>query len=387
MQFFIPKNIKFVLDTLHKSGYDAFLVGGCVRDILLGNTPHDFDITTSALPQEVESLFERTVSTGIKHGTVTVITDGTPVEVTTFRTESGYSDCRRPDKVEFVTDVKYDLSRRDFTVNAMAYNEYDGLIDLFGGKSDLENKMLKAVGNPEERFKEDALRILRLYRFAAVLGFRIENSTQNGAIKFIDSLKSVSAERIFTELSKAVCGNNPEALAPFIKAGGLEFLNIVNSENLSLLKLLNKKSELRLFAFLHLTNADIKYTLDYLKASNSDKKYCFTLFELIKIKIPKSKTEIKELLRNFGKEEFLDYLEFSATVLGKEIKTAKALFDEILSRNEPYLISHLALDGNDLKDLNICGKEIKNTLDFLICEVSKNPSLNSKENLINLILK
>jgi tRNA nucleotidyltransferase (CCA-adding enzyme) len=387
MQFFIPKNIKFVLDTLHKSGYSAFLVGGCVRDMLLGNTPHDFDITTSALPHEVESLFERTVSTGIKHGTITVITDGTPVEVTTFRTESGYSDCRRPDKVEFVTDIKYDLSRRDFTVNAMAYNEYDGLIDLFGGKADLKNGVLKAVGDVEKRFEEDALRILRLYRFASVLSFKIDPLTEKGAIKFIDSLKNVSPERIFTELIKAVCGDNTHALTPFIKSGGLKFLNIENCENLNQLSRLNKSSALRLFSFLYLCKADVKGSLDYLKASNYEKKYCLNLLELSKSELPKTKSEIKGILRKFGREVYLDYLTFTSAILNEETKIQRELFGEIEKNGEPYLIGHLSVDGNDLKALNIQGKEISDTLNLLVLEVSKNPTLNTKENLINLCLE
>lgn len=387
MQFFIPKNINSVLKALNSAGFDAFLVGGCVRDMLMGIPPHDFDITTNALPTEVEALFEKTISTGIKHGTVTIISDSAPVEVTTFRTESGYTDSRRPDKVEFVSDIKYDLSRRDFTVNAMAYNEYDGLIDLFGGKADLENKLLKAVGDPEVRFCEDALRILRLYRFSSVLGFKIEKNTELGAIKFAQKLKNVSAERIFTEISKAVCGDNPEALAPFINSGGLKFLGIDFCKDLNLLKGLTKKSELRLFAFLYLTRCDIKAVLDSLKASNYEKKYCLALMELSEGKMPESKAEIKEILRNFGENEFLDYLEFSKVVLKNPTDTLKALFDEIIKNAEPYLISHLKVDGNDLKALGFSGKEIKITLDRLIFEASKNPPINKKESLIKLVLE
>ncbi len=181
--FKIPQNALLVINRLTQNGYKAYIVGGCVRDILLDKTPHDFDITTNAKPNEIISLFEKTVPTGIKHGTVTVILRDEPIEVTTFRTDRDYTDNRRPDNVTFVDDLKEDLARRDFTVNALAYNKTEGLKDFFGGQDDLQNKILRAVGNPEKRFREDALRILRLFRFASTLGFSIEEQTLNDAIK------------------------------------------------------------------------------------------------------------------------------------------------------------------------------------------------------------
>jgi len=211
--FEIPQAQEFIINRLAQNGHKAYIVGGCVRDILLGKTPDDYDITTSATPQEIITLFEKTIPTGIKHGTVTVVVDGTAVEVTTFRTENGYTDNRRPDEVNFVSDIKEDLSRRDFTINAMAYNKQEGLIDLFDGRADLENKILRTVGNSEKRFKEDALRILRLFRFASVLGFQIEESTLHSAIENAHLLENVSRERIFTELKKAIKGENFEGHA------------------------------------------------------------------------------------------------------------------------------------------------------------------------------
>ena len=177
----IPKKQEYVLNTLRQNGYEGYIVGGCVRDSLLGLTPNDYDVTTNATPDVVQSLFPKTAPTGIAHGTVTVIIEKEPIEVTTFRSESGYSDSRHPDVTRFETDIKYDLSRRDFTVNAMAYNNEKGLIDLYGGSQDLKNKFLRAVGNPQKRFGEDALRILRLFRFASQLGFTIEKETLNAA--------------------------------------------------------------------------------------------------------------------------------------------------------------------------------------------------------------
>ena len=189
----IPENAARVIDRLTQNGYEAYIVGGCVRDSLLGLTVSDFDITTSAKPEKVIELFEKTVPTGIKHGTVTVMIGNEPIEVTTFRTEGVYNDSRHPEDVEFVSDIREDLSRRDFTVNAIAYNEKTGIVDLFGGMSDLENKILRAVGDPEKRFREDALRILRLFRFASQLGFEIEENTLNSALSLKDGLENISS--------------------------------------------------------------------------------------------------------------------------------------------------------------------------------------------------
>ena len=203
--FKIPKKIEYVLKTLNKNGFEAFIVGGCVRDMLLGKTPSDFDITTSALPTDIEHLFEKTVPTGIKHGTVTVIIDNSPIEVTTFRCDGDYNDNRHPEKIEFVSDIKEDLARRDFTVNALAYNEAVGLVDFYNGQDDLRNKILKAVGNPNKRFEEDALRILRLFRFSSVLDFSIEENTLNAALAKGHLLKNrkLLEDYFFQALAKA----------------------------------------------------------------------------------------------------------------------------------------------------------------------------------------
>ncbi|MEE1185167.1 MAG: hypothetical protein UHX92_03715, partial [Acutalibacteraceae bacterium] len=175
--FHLPEKIEYVINRITDSGFEAFIVGGCVRDMLMGKTPNDFDITTSATPEEIQNIFEKTVPTGIKHGTITVVLEGEPIEVTTFRCDGDYNDCRHPEKVEFVRSIEADLSRRDFTVNAIAYNPTKGIVDLFGGIEDINSKILRAVGNPEKRFCEDALRIMRLFRFSSVLSFEIEEKT------------------------------------------------------------------------------------------------------------------------------------------------------------------------------------------------------------------
>lgn len=387
MQLFIEKNIKFVIDSLYANGFEAYLVGGCVRDLLMGKTPHDYDIATNALPCDVEKIFEKTVLTGAKHGTVTVIIDKTPVEVTTFRTEGEYTDFRRPDTVEFVSDIKYDLSRRDFTINAMAYNEKSGLIDLFGGKEDLKNKILKTVGDSKIRFHEDALRILRLYRFSSTLNFKIEKDTENWAIDSVNLLKNVSAERIFAELTKAVLGDNTTVLKSLISANALGFLKIHRFENLEKISLLPKDAYLRLFAFLHLTSSDIKSSLTLLKASNLQKKYCINLEEMLNAKTPTKKIEIKAFLGKYSLKEFSDFLVFIETVLGIDTTNQKNLLNEIIKNKEPYLISDLKVNGNDLKKLGYSGSDIKAKLEELLNLVCENPKLNQRENLIELISK
>ena len=202
-----------LLDTLHRAGYAAYVVGGCVRDSLLGLTPHDWDLCTSALPQQVMELFgaQRCIPTGLQHGTVTVKQSGALYEITTFRTEGTYTDGRHPDEVHFVPDVREDLARRDLTINAMAYNEKEGLVDPFGGQADLQSGIVRAVGVPRQRFTEDALRILRLYRFAARFGFSIDPPTAQAAQELCAHLDCVSVERIEEELAKLLSAPAPAA--------------------------------------------------------------------------------------------------------------------------------------------------------------------------------
>ena len=202
-----------LLDTLHRAGYAAYVVGGCVRDSLLGLTPHDWDLCTSALPQQVMELFgaQRCIPTGLQHGTVTVKQSGALYEITTFRTEGTYTDGRHPDEVHFVPDVREDLARRDLTINAMAYNEKEGLVDPFGGQADLQSGIVRAVGVPRQRFTEDALRILRLYRFAARFGFAIDPPTAQAAQELCAHLDGVSVERIEEELAKLLSAPAPAA--------------------------------------------------------------------------------------------------------------------------------------------------------------------------------
>lgn len=204
IDIYVDKGAKFILDTLNLSGYSAFVVGGCVRDSIMRRTPNDWDITTDAEPEDIIRIFKKTLPTGIKHGTVTVFVKKQGYEVTTFRLDGEYKDSRHPSSVEFTHDVREDLSRRDFTINAMAYSHRDGIIDCFGGVDDISNKIIKCVGSPKKRFEEDALRILRAIRFSAKLGFSIDDDTIRGMIDARDGLKNISFERICSEFEETV---------------------------------------------------------------------------------------------------------------------------------------------------------------------------------------
>ena len=212
MKMNIPEPARKIIDRLNEHGYEAYVVGGCVRDMILKREPGDWDITTSALPEQVKALFRRTVDTGIQHGTVTVMIEKEGFEVTTYRVDGEYHDGRHPEKVTFTRSLEEDLKRRDFTINAMAYHPEHGLVDLFGGMEDIDKKIIRCVGNPVERFTEDALRMLRAVRFSAQLGFEVEENTKAALSRMSGNLEHVSAERIQTELVKLLVSTHPDYL-------------------------------------------------------------------------------------------------------------------------------------------------------------------------------
>ena len=225
----LPEHVELIIKTLEEAGFEAYAVGGCVRDSLLGREPEDWDITTSALPAEIKETFRRTVDTGIEHGTVTVMMKNASgglsgYEVTTYRVDGEYRDSRHPDHVEFTASLEEDLKRRDFTINAMAWRPSTGLTDLFGGPEDLERRTIRTVGLPDERFNEDALRILRAVRFAAQIGFTIEEETLSAICRHAERLSHISRERIYAELTKLLCGKYPERAALLKRTGMLPFM-------------------------------------------------------------------------------------------------------------------------------------------------------------------
>ena len=219
MKIILPEKVYHIISVLEKAGYEAYAVGGCVRDSLLGRKPKDWDITTNALPEEVKGLFRRTLDTGLQHGTVTVMLDGEGFEVTTYRIDGKYEDGRHPDSVSFTRELKEDLLRRDFTINAMAYSEREGLVDIFDGQKDLENRVIRAVGDPVQRFSEDALRIMRAARFASELDFEIDGETLDAMKMLSPNIEKVSAERIRVELMKLIMGKRPEKFHVLYETG------------------------------------------------------------------------------------------------------------------------------------------------------------------------
>ncbi len=369
--FKIPPRIEYIINSLAENGFDAYIVGGCVRDILLGLTPHDYDITTNATPNEIMSVFPHTVPTGIKHGTVTVLVENEPVEVTTFRCDGDYLDSRHPESVKFVRNLREDLSRRDFTVNAMAYNNTDGLCDLFGGQKDIENKTLRAVGKPEKRFKEDALRILRLFRFASTLNFKIEKNTFNAAIKYASLIKNVSVERIMKELKAAVLGENFKVISPLIECGGLSHLGLLTCPDFE--KILKHKNNPNLCLYL-LFNVNIT---DKLKLSNNEKDYINAINRLKALPLPQSKADIKHCLRVTNEKIIRDYLSFC----GIDISP----LNEIIQNREPYLIGHLKITGNDLIKLGYKGEEIGDILEKMQAAIINEPTMNTKARLLSFL--
>ena len=377
---FIPPEIQFIIDTLNKNGFEAYLVGGCVRDMLMDIPPHDYDITTSAPPEAILTLFEKTVPTGIKHGTVTVINGGIAAEVTTYRADGDYTDHRRPKSVTFVKSLKEDLARRDFTVNAIAYNKTKGVKDFFGGIKDINNKILRAVGEPKKRFREDALRILRLFRFASVLEFTREKETLNAALKCAPLLESISAERISSELRKAINGKKPAALKPLTDIRGLEFIGIKAPDYSKIIPL--QGVGLALFGILYSSTDNLISALEFLKPSNKEKKLYQNILTLLSLPLPQSKEEIKEMLFKTDPCSVEKYLYFKNSYFGTDTQNAFNMLSEITENGEPYRISDLKIGGKNLINMGVSGEKIGETLEYLRGLVVINPEQNRKSILL-----
>ena len=377
---FIPPEIQFIIDTLNKNGFEAYLVGGCVRDMLMDIPPHDYDITTSAPPEAILTLFEKTVPTGIKHGTVTVINGGIAAEVTTYRADGDYTDHRRPKSVTFVKSLKEDLARRDFTVNAIAYNKTKGVKDFFGGIKDINNKILRAVGEPKKRFREDALRILRLFRFASVLEFTPEKETLNAALKCAPLLESISAERISSELRKAINGKKPAALKPLTDIRGLEFIGIKAPDYSKIIPL--QGEGLALFGFLYSSTDNLISALEFLKPSNKEKKLYQNILTLLSLPLSQSKEEIKEMLFKTDPCSVEKYLYFKNSYFGTDTQNAFNMLSEITENGEPYRISDLKIGGKNLINMGVSGEKIGETLEYLRGLVVINPEQNRKSILL-----
>lgn len=393
-----PTYVKNCIELLTKSGYSAYAVGGAVRDSLLGKEPSDWDVTTSATPDEILSVFAdfRTIPTGIKHGTITVLFyengEKYPIEITTYRVDGEYRDSRHPENVSFSTNIHDDLSRRDFTVNAMAYNETDGIIDIFNGKNDLENKIIRAVGDPETRFREDALRILRAFRFAAQLEFKIEENTLDGAKKCAHLIKNIARERISAEFKRLLASSGATYSLQKIVENGIwnEIFEIVPPTNEaihSISHVSNGNFTTRLAILLSsYDETERELTLNSLRLSNEEKK---KVLRLCKVKdFPTLNENHTKWARHFL-HLYDNILPDALEVLSVWINNGDfdSFKESILSeqrKKRPLRISDLAINGNDL--LPLCNKNhalVGKTLNFLLYLVIDAPELNEKDTLIS----
>ena len=435
----LPGPVAFALSALEAAGFEAFIVGGCVRDALLGRTPQDFDITTNALPQQVEAVFSgaRVIETGLKHGTVTVLLENMPLEITTYRVDGGYSDGRHPDQVAFTGSLREDLARRDFTVNAMAYNPRFGLADCFGGQADLQKRVLRCVGNPETRFTEDALRMLRLLRFAARLGFSIEPATAQAALALRERLKQVSAERIQKELTALVQAPGAgDILIEYVDVFGVFLPELLPCRGFCqqnphhaydvlthlarTVDAVPPKPVLRLAALLHDIGKPDCFTVDAdgvghfyghanrsavlaeaaltrLRYDNETKTQVLRLIEQHDLHLdppdqPMERT-IRRALNRMGPERFFDLLDLmradnAARGVPHAERLAKfdrveALARQLLAEQACFSLRDLAVDGNDLIAAGLPkGREIGVRLNALLDAVIDNRVENEKTALL-----
>lgn len=407
MELKLPDSIKYALNKLNECGYEAYAVGGCVRDLLLGIEPHDYDITTSALPFEIKNVFSnyKIIDTGIKHGTVTIIVEKMPIEITTFRADGEYKDNRHPAKVKFISNLESDLMRRDFTINAMAYNDSKGLVDLFDGIKDIENKIIRCVGNSDERFAEDALRILRAIRFAFRFNCGIDATTMESMLRHKSLLKNISIERVCSELTKTLSYPNKiestelitlliELIKPIVKD-----IYFIDTDDVCQ-RLIESPSifEIRLATLLDLNNIEI--IMKRLRFSNDDvynvasiRQYGHKIInEQLSWKGNNGKYYSRKLLHDIGYKNAIYAVEYAILLAHKQ--DSDLMTNLLLLRNHvyksgqddsAYTLSGLNVNGNDLLELGYRGRQIGYTLNYLLDIVMQDMIPNSKKELINYI--
>ena len=394
----LPKNVENIIGSLEEHGFEGFAVGGCVRDSLLKKTPKDWDITTDALPVDMKKIFKKTFDTGIAHGTVTVLMDGVGYELTTYRIDGNYSDGRHPDSVSFSKNLSEDLCRRDFTINAMAYSNKKGIVDLFDGRKDLQNGIIRAVGDAKKRFDEDALRMLRAVRFASQLGFKIDDDTFEAIKEKAKLLSNVSKERIFVELNKSLCGDFAQNIKMVYTSGlyryiGKEFAKLDKSIYDFYPRKFPNKKHMYWAAFLeNIENVEaVKKILFELKSDNATRNNTYLLVKELKNPLPSSDEDIRWSLHRIGADLFCDYIEIlksdkkNVDILDK-IDTIENRYSLILKENHAYEISMLDITGKDLMDIGISkGPKIGEVLEFLLKKVIENPLNNEKSSLLRLV--
>lgn len=416
----IPEDVNMIISSLRAEGYEAYAVGGCVRDCLLGVEPKDWDITTSALPEAVKSIFPRTIDTGIKHGTVTVMVHGTGYEVTTYRVDGKYLDGRHPENVSFTRCLDEDLKRRDFTINAFVYSEETGIKDLFGGLEDLKNGIIRCVGNPEERFGEDALRILRAVRFAAKLGFEIEPETYRAAVTLRKNLNLVSSERIKAELDKILISDNPGHLC-LLKEMRISDVIIpeINQVEDRLLKEPLEQCErdltIRWIVLGYILekkafSGAAGQVMHRLKFDNRTFNKGELFIRLSGMELPRKKAETsvsnpgktekeyrilcRKLIHNTGAENlsgFISYCEALSSVFPEfknDYSYLRQETEDIIDKKECTDLKDLKVNGKDIiLATGVNGAEVGKRLDALLEMVLSDPGLNNRETLLEAVGK
>jgi len=395
----IPKAAIDIINKLGEASYEAYFVGGCVRDMLMGIEPKDWDITTSAAPEQIKSLLKRTVDTGIKHGTVTIVASGKNYEVTTYRLDGEYLNFRHPEQVIFTSDLKEDLRRRDFTVNAIAYHPTGGYIDFFEGTKDIEAKTIRGVGDASERFREDALRMLRAVRFACQLGFSIEDNTFEALKKNSELIAHVSMERIRDELVKAFTSEHVSKAVYFTRCtilnhalpfladyldghfGGflerLEKLQMPERTCVNALALLFKDME----------STEAAKTLRLLKMDNATARDISLISKEVNKEIPSDLYYVKKTMANIGVENYFALLNCKIAC-GENVKPLKELGTQALERGEPIFIKDMKINGNVLKErFGVSGVEVGMLLNALHEEVLKDFEKNNEAALIEAAME
>lgn len=435
----MPKEVKIIIYVLEQRGFEAYAVGGCVRDAVIGRKPHDWDITTSALPEQIKKSFHKTIDTGIKHGTVTVMIEGKGFEVTTYRIDGKYEDGRHPNSVEFTSNLLEDLKRRDFTINAMAFNDRNGFIDEFDGLGDMDRHIVKCVGNPTDRFNEDALRILRAIRFAATLGYAIEKNTKQAISELAGNLEKVSKERIQAELDKIIMSNHIDRLKTAYELGVTKVVfpeldRLAECGELD--NVIKLTQEIAVDHYLRwaaiLSQLDRQKAEEVLRGFKFDNKTINIVSRLVGAigrKLPASRADVRRDIYEIGEDIYWQYLRFMKVYLINgyldneelyEMELPGRVFDDsvrdyflklsieavhrmkrihlyefmlfqyrdILLQGECISLGTLAVNGRDMMELGaVRGAEVGEALNFLLYKVLEDSSLNDRETLMELYRK
>lgn len=392
----LPKDVRHIINVLMENGYEAYAVGGCVRDSILGRTPGDWDITTSALPMQVKALFRRTIDTGIQHGTVTVMLGKNGYEVTTYRIDGKYEDSRHPKSVEFTSNLVEDLKRRDFTINAMAYNDEHGIVDAFDGMGDLKRKIIRCVGKAHDRFDEDALRILRAVRFSAQLGFDIEDDTAKAAKELAPTLVKISRERIHTELNKLLLSDNPDYFSVVYDLGVMKIiipeLENIDAHKLDRIQHFIKKTRAvlpeRYAALLSCVDADTAgRILKGLKLDNATISMAAKLVKYYNMNPVVSEAAVRHYINEVGENDALRIVDFNISICGSELNKGytdmKKICVMVKERGDCTELRNLKISGRDLMEAGFpAGKQLGEILQKLLCEVLDNPKFNEYNYLL-----